>query len=328
MRRVLLITYTLSLLLPLTASAQAFGNADAFSVSVNPQYPAPNSQATLSVVSSTLDLNNATMVVSAGGKEIYRGNAQPVSIPLGAAGRVIVVTVTILSGGASYSQTLSIQPQDVALVVEPVSSTPPLYQGKSLVPLEGDVRVVAMANLRDLKGKTLSPNSLSYAWTVDGAQIARASGIGKDTVMVASPLQYRSRSVSVAISSQSGNMVGGASVSLTPNEPSVRIYENDPLLGIRYERALSGSYEIKDAEDTLYAAPFSFPATGGLPIVEWFLNGSSAQTGTGITLRPSGSGDGSASLSLVASSGESTRATADLSLLFGSTSSGFSLFGL
>ncbi|MFA6278992.1 MAG: hypothetical protein WCS97_02570 [Candidatus Paceibacterota bacterium] len=329
MRRALLVSsLSLLLFLPLAASAQAIGSMDAFTVTVDPQYPAPQSQAALSAVSSTLDLTGATMVVLVAGKEIYRGNVQPIAIPLGKAGSVTAVVVTMLAGGTSYSQTLSIQPQDVVLIAEPISSSPPLYPGKSLVPLEGDVRVVAMASLRDAKGKVVDPSTYSYAWTVDGAQIARASGIGKDTILVASPLQYRSRSVSVAVAGPGGSLVGGAALSLTPSEPLVRIYENDPLLGIRYERALPGSYSITDTEKTLYAAPFSFPTTGGVPFLEWFLNGSTAQTGSSITLRPTGSGEGSASLSLTASAGESARATTDLSLSFGAAAGGFNFFGL
>src|SRR3989344_9305709 len=138
-------------LLPGAASAQSLGNLggnDSFTVSVSPQYPAPYSQATLSFVSSALNLSNATLIVSIAGKETYRGSVQPVSVTLGKAGSVTKVTTTISAGGASQKQTISIQPQDVALIVEPVSSAPPLYPGKPFVPLEGDSRVVAAANLR------------------------------------------------------------------------------------------------------------------------------------------------------------------------------------
>jgi len=100
------------------------------------------------------------------------------------------------------------------------------------------------------------------------------------------------------------------------------------LLGILYDRALSGSFSISDAESTLFATPFSFPITLGAPLLKWFLNGNEAQTGNSITLRPTGEGQGNASLSLVASAGDSARATQNLSLLFGATSGGFSLFGL
>ena len=323
--------FILTLALPLTALAQlgtvGSGGSQWFTVSVNPQDPAPYGTATLSFLSDTLDLNNATLSVSVAGKKIYQGSVHSVAVTLGKGGSVTNVSVSISSGGATHSQSLSIVPQEVTLVAEPVSFAPPLYPGKSLVPLEGTVRVVAVANLRTGAGKTIDPSAVSYTWTVDGVQIANSSGIGKDTIMVASPLQYRTREVSVSVMSQDGSQVGGASLSLSPEQPSVKIYENDPLLGIRYDHALSNSYSIAGAESTLYAAPFSVSTTGANPLVQWFLNGSLAQTGNSITLRPTGTGQGSASLSVVASGGQSTTATAGLSLIFGATS-GSNFFGL
>lgn len=332
MRLGLFTTLSFALLLPLAVSAQSsgglFGNTgETFTISATPQYPAPLSVATLSFLSNSLDLANATLTVSVNGKNIYQGAVQPVSVTLGKAGFITNVAATISAGGTNYKQTLSIQPQDVALIAEPISSSPPLYPGKSSVPLEGDVRVVAVANFRSASGQVLNPAALSYSWTVDDTKIADSSGIGKEAIMVASPLQYRARNVSVAAMNSDGTLVGGASLSLMPLDPSVRIYENDPLLGIRYDRALSDTYAINGSEATLYAAPFSFPTTSGAPLLQWFLNGSAAQTGNSITLRPTGSGQGGASLSLISSSGSFTTATANLSLSFG-TSPSLNLFGL
>lgn len=330
--RLVFITLAFALLLPATAGAQSLGGVlgntvgNDFTLSVSPQYPAPYSQATVSLLSSSLELTNSIMTVSVGGKETYKGAVRTFTVALGPAGSVANVRVTISSGGANYSQTLSIQPQDVVLIAEPISSAPVLYPGKPLVPLDGDVRVVAMANLKDTNGKASSPTTYSYAWTVDGVQIANSSGIGKEAIIVASPLQYRARDVSVAVANASGTLVGGASLSLTAEEPSMRIYQNDPLFGIRFDRALSGTYSIAGAETTLYAAPFSIPTTGGAPPIQWFLNGSTAQNGASITLRPSGSGQGNALLSLVAGDGYTT-ATANLSLLFGAKPS-TNFFGL
>jgi len=317
--------------LPFGASAQSLGDlgsaGTSFTVSVAPQYPAPNSPVTLSFLSSSIDLANALMSVSVAGKNIYKGSVQPVSITLGKAGSVTSVSVTISSAGANYTQALSVQPQDVSLVAEPISSSPPLYPGKPSVPLEGNVRVVAVANLRSASGQALNPTTLAYSWTVDGTQIANSSGIGKQAVIVASPLQYRSRDVSVDIMSPDGRLVGGSSITLSSADPIVRVYENDPLLGIRFERALADTFAIPGAEATLFAAPFSFPTSGGPPFMQWLLNNAPAQSGSSITLRPTGSGRGSASLSLTASSGSYTTATQNLSLSFGSSPS-FNLFGL
>lgn len=317
------------LLLPLTVSAQMLpglgDTTSSFTVSVAPQYPAPQGTATLSFLSSSLDLTNATLTVSVGGKSIYQGSVRPVAVTLGRAGTITAVVATMKIAGATYNQSLSIQPEDVSLIAEPIASVPPLYPGKPSVPLEGSVRVVAMANLKNASGVSLAPASLSYAWTVDGAFIANSSGIGKSAIIVASPLQYRGRSVSVTVMSPDGSLVGGAAISLSALEPSVRIYENDALLGIRFDRALFGEYTIP-AEATLYGAAFSLPLVGGAPLIRWLLNGDAAQTGPSITLRPTGSGQGSATLSLTASAGSSASAAMDLPLIFGTKSSNF--FGL
>lgn len=316
--------------MPSSALAQSLGSGAVgtpFTLSVRPQYPAPFGRATVSLVSNTLDLANALMTVSLADKEIYKGAVQPIAIPLGKAGSVANVKVTISSNGVPYSQSVFIQPQDVVLIAEPISSAPPLYPGKPLIPLQGSVRVVAMANLQDARGKTIAPNTLSYAWTVDNVQIANSSGIGRTAILVASPLQYRARSVSVAVTSSNGSLVGGDSLSLSAEEPSVRIYRSDPLLGVRFDRALSDQYVITGTETTLFAAPFSLPTTGGAPLLQWFLNGEAAQTGGTLTLRPTGSGEGSASLSVTASASSAVTAHTNLTILFGAAKR-FNLFGL
>lgn len=330
MRSVFLISVAF-VLFTQTAIAQSFdGLGDfgtPFTLSISPEHPAPYGRVSISTVSSFLDLANATMVVTASGKRVYEGSVQPVAVTLGGAGSVARVEVAITASGTTYRETLSIQPQDVVLIIEPVSSAPPLYPGKPLTPLGGDVRVVAVANLRSAGGVALDPGTLSYAWTVEGARIANASGIGKSAILVASPMQYRARDVSVAVANRDGSLVSGDTISLSSWEPSVRIYENDPLLGIRFDRALGNSYRITVAESTLYAAPFSLPTTFGAPLLQWFLNGSPVQTGNSITLRPTGSGRGEASLSLTAASGGLATASANLSLSFGSEPNG-SFFGL
>ena len=316
----------LALLLPLAAAAQTIGSTSLLSLSISPQYPLPYGQAVVSVLSPSIDLANATMKVKVAGKEVYQGSVQPVPIRLGKAGSVSTIVVTITSAGASYTQSVTVQPEDVTLIAEPVSSAPAFYPGKPFVPVGGDTRVVAMANFVDAGGKTISPSALSYSWTVDGAAVSSVSGIGKQSLLVASPLQYRSRSVSVNITNQAGGLVGSASLTLSPQDPVVRIYENDPLLGIRSDHALSGSYTIAGSEDTLVAVPFSFPTTGNAPSITWSLDGTKAQTGSTITLRPSGNGQGGATLSVLASSGTALGAMEHLLLSFGAPSSSF--FGL
>lgn len=327
MRPRLLSISAIALLLPFTIFAQSIdgitgaSGGTPFTISVRPDYPMAYSQATISLLSSSLDLANATMAVSIGNKEIYKGSVHPLAIPLGKEGSVSSIKITVSSGGVDYTQSIFIQPQDVVLVAEPISFAPPLYPGKPLVPVNGSVRVVAIANFKDAAGKILSPSTLSYSWTVDGAQIANASGIGKTSLVVASPYQYRVRSISVVVRGQSGNLVGDADISLTAENPSLRIYQNDPLFGIRFDHALTKTFVLGSTEATLYAAPFSIQTTSGVPLIRWFLNGAAAQTGNSITLRPTGEGGGNASLSVTSDS-----ATEDLQISFGTKRTNF--FGL
>src|SRR3989338_6103578 len=89
---------TLALILPLGATAQLIGpvgSATPFTLSVDPQYPAPYSQATISARSDSLDLTNATMTVTSGGKTVYQGNVQPASLTLGKGGSATQVEVTV-----------------------------------------------------------------------------------------------------------------------------------------------------------------------------------------------------------------------------------------
>jgi len=321
-----LIACTALFALPAAAFAQAFPTEDPLTVTVSPQYPQPFSTATLTFTSSSVDLANATLSVKEGASTVYTGNAGPVGIALGAPGKPVRLSVTATSDGTPYTQTVTIVPQDVALVAEPQSSAPPLYVGKPLVPQGGSTRVVAAANLRTPAGAPLDPRALSYAWTVDDTELSAASGIGKDALVVASPLEYRASTVSVVVSSQDGAEIGGDSLTLMPEDPLVRVYENDPLRGIRFDRALSGTYAIANSESSLYAAAYSFPTDQGGPSVRWFLGGSLAQTGPLVTLRPTGSGTGSATLSVSAESADGTSASSGLSLTFGTNSSG--IFGL
>lgn len=311
----------------LAQSLEALTSAEPFTLSMTPQYPAPGSNVTITALSGNLDLANATMNVSVGGTSIYRGAVKKVEVPVGKVGALTTIKVMITSNGASYSQNISVRPEDVVLILEPLATAPPLYPGKPGEPLGGSVRVIALASFKDSAGRPLDPAALSYAWSVDGARQAGMSGIGKSAVIVASPLQYRARTVSVVVTSQDGTLASGAVLPLLPVLPSVRIYENDPLLGIRFDRALGSSYTITGAEAPLYAALYSFPVNGGAPAVDWYLNGSPAETGPLITLRPTGKGRGGATLSLVAAIDDIARATAALSLSFGSGSSS-SFFGL
>jgi len=312
----------------ISSNLSSNGGPPPITLSLSSQYPAPYSSVTLTTNSTTLNLANATLAVSVNGAKVYVGNVQPVAITTGAPGTSTTINATVTSQGESYAASVTITPGDVSLVEEPVASAPPLYLGKPLVPISGEVRLVAMTGFRTASGVPIDPSTLSYTWTQDGSTLEDVSGIGKSVIIVDSPLQYRSSSISVVVEAQDGTEVGADSVSLAPQDPTVRIYADDPLLGILFDHALSSSFAITGTEASFYAAPYSFSIANEAPTIAWFLNGSGAGSENSITLRPTGGGAGNGSLSVSASENANYEsATADLSLSFGSNAN-TNLFGL
>lgn len=314
------------LLIPLAVSAQTIPSGT-FTLSVSPQYPQPYSTVVISPKNLVVDLTGGSMTATVNDRQVYQGDIASFSITLGGPGSTSVVEVSASTGGEIYTQTLTLRPGDVSLVVEPQASVPPLYPGRPAVPLSGNVRLIAMPDFRDGKGAVINPATLSYTWTAYGAMLASQSGVGKRTLSVPVPLQYRSGEVTVLVQTVDGAQVGNATIALAPQEPTVRLYEQDSLLGIRFDHALSGTFSLPDAEASLYAAPFSFSLTGGGVVLDWFLNGMHAQNGNVITLRPTGSGEGNARVSVTASKDTgSQQANATLNVSFGTRST--NIFGL
>ena len=312
-------------LLPALAFAQV-GTTDGLSLTVTPENPHPGDTITITPQSGTIPISNATMIATLNGKQVYSGNAQAFSVTLPPVGSSATIKVTVTGEGASVSQSLTFKPGDVSLVVEPASSAPALYLGKPLIPIDGSVRVIAVADLRTSPASHIDSSLLSYAWQVDGNLIASASGIGRSSIIIESPLEFRSTDVSVTVQTRDGSISGSDSVTLAPQNPTVRIYQDDPLLGAIFDTALSGNFSIAGSEATFIAVPYSFALTNGLTNLQWFVNGSASQAGNAITLRPSGNGQGGADLSVTAAKDTGdNQASASLSLTFGQKGG---LFGL
>jgi hypothetical protein len=213
----------------------------------------------------------------------------------------------------------------VALVVEPVSTTHPFYEGSGLVTSEGRVRIVAIPDIRTSPTHTIDPSTLTYTWSLGDQELESDSGVGKSVLDATAPEEYRDADVSVVVSSPDGSEMAEADTSISPTTPIVRIYQNDPLLGPLYDNALSGTVTMSDAEDTYRGVAYYFSET---PTMSWEVNGVPSASSQDITVRDSGSGQGSALLDF-STDDSSTEQSADDSITvnFGQTASG-GIFGL
>jgi hypothetical protein len=319
--------YTFVLLIGLSAVYVAhaqLGTTEELTLVINPDYPRPYQTVVITPESTLIDLSASSITFTVNGTVVQRGTgAETASVTMGGPGSVTNITVTAVNNGETYSKSLSIRPADVALLVEPTSTAHPFYEGATLISSEGRLRIIAVPDLRTSAGTQISAANLVYTWKNGNQILQSSSGIGKSVLTATAPIRYRDTVITLTVTSQDSSIVGQATVRISPRDPLVRIYENDPLLGPRFDTALPGSITLNETEATYRAVPYFFTTN---PTLTWEMNGSASQTGQDITVRPSGSGKGSAILGVTATTGKLGQlANGRLSVTFGRSST--SIFG-
>jgi hypothetical protein len=306
-----------------SAHAQSFG-AEPLTLSVSPLYPAPYETVSVRPQSTLIDLAGSVVVITVNGKEIYRGTGgEGTSFVAGGAGEASTIVVSATVGGQTYKKTVVVKPASVALIMEPVSTTHPFYEGAALVAPEGRVRIIAIADLGPGSG---SPDSFVYNWKVGDQVLQSQSGIGRSTLAVSAPLKYRDATVTVTVSSPANGAAGDASASVEPVDPFLLLYRNGPLLGPDFDTALNDSFSMSTDEETFRAVPYFFAKA---PSLAWSVNGSLSGSDRIVTVRTTGQGEGTAVLSAQATEVGTYESAADsLSIHFGANSASSGFFGL
>lgn len=142
----------------------------------------------------------------------------------------------------------------VELIWESHAYVPPLYQGKALYPIGGEVTVYALppAGLGN-------PGTLTYTWKREGVVDGAQSGVGRRSFTFSGSQFGESPLVSVQVSNGTDSEFG--SVRVLQTEPFVRLYQNKPLEGIVFEHALPGNITSTEKNLDIEAYPFFFTAT-------------------------------------------------------------------
>lgn len=316
--------------LPVAALAQSVAGASTAPVTldIQPQYPRPHDTVSVTPSSNSLDLAGATVTFYANGKQVSAGSGTTAgNILLGDAGTATTIKATVVTaGGGSYSVSQTIRPAEVSLVAEPASTSHLFYLGGLGVPSQGQVRLVALADVRDTSGKRLPDNVLIYKWKLNGQSLTDASGIGRSIITMTAPVRYRDATVEVTVSSPDQSIVADSILVISPVDPVVRVYENDPLLGVRYSTALGDAFTMAGTEETFVSVPYFFAKT---PATVWSVNGADSGTSSSVTLRSTG-GSGTANVSVTTSLPQLFEtATRSLRVTFGAdTPTRTGIFGL
>lgn len=267
-------------LLPAVSSAQMGGSAsyalpNELGVEIVPSYPKPNETVYINLTLYTDDLNSANIAWYNNGKVVLSGKGETrYSFKTGNTGEETKIEIKInLLSGVSFSKTFTLNPAGVDVVWEAISYVPPFYKGKALHPMQGSLKLVAMPEFVK-NGKRILPQNLIYKWSNGINVYQNQSGYGKNVVIVDGSILGKSESIEVLVTDPVNNLVAQGFVDISPSNPEIVFYENNPYYGHIFDEALTGTFNLSAGEVQVLAAPFYFTKenAGGLKY-EWMLNG-------------------------------------------------------
>lgn len=266
------------IVLPL--AALALSQFDNFSLQITPGAPGPNQPIRAEVVSYNIDLDGANITWSVGGKTIKTGiGVKTITLTTGAVGSTMRIDVNVVPvGGGSLSQSSTLAANDIDLLWHADSYAPPYYFGKGLLATKSAVTITAIPHLFK-NGQRLAPDSLIYEWRLDDWNLPDKSGYNKQSLTFVSDgfSVHREHRIEVTISDRERIVQTAKSLTLAPsNIENIVIYENNPLQGPLYNKALAAINMPPGVEKQFIAVPLNF-ALGDLDALDylWSVGGQS-----------------------------------------------------
>ena len=247
----------LAVAFPAHAQLSLTNPGNALSIRFLPAAPGPGDTVTLTVQSSLFDIAESDVLWEANGKKISQGKgAASASVTAGALGEETTVSVSVTAAdGTSAAAEAIINPTELDLLVDSDSYVPPFYRGAARPSAGTNLRLQALPRFK--RGNAFVPASeLTYTWRRNGEVLGSISGRGRAAVTLPVEHLFGTDTISVEARSSDGKLSHVSSVSVSAAEPILALYENHPLYGVLYHRALSSATSLGGTEATFAAIPF------------------------------------------------------------------------
>lgn len=251
-------------------------------LSASPQNPTPGESVTLSVSSSEVDVDLSTIDWMVDGKSVKKGKGlRTFTFTAPANGKTSTVSVRVSPlSGKPINESITFSPADMDIIWEAENAyTPPFYKGKTLPLKQGQVKIVAIPNVRSKSGVMLKPADFAFNWKKDGQNMQGQSGFGKASFSYVSQLLEDTNRIDVSASNGLKQVSGSMIISYF--EPEILFYEVDTLLGPKYQNALRDGIRPLKSQLALIAEPYFLPSTwktdSGITF-DWKLNNQKTST--------------------------------------------------
>lgn len=251
------------LLTPIFANAQTdtseISNSyinGAITISANPTVPQPGDLVTVTLQAPPIDLNKSLITWKLNGKTVSSGTGNiSFKFNAGPLGKSDDINATIETETNTYTQNLSLGSSEVDLLMQGGSYVPPFFEGRPLWSRQSQLLITAIPHV---SGNSSNPSSFTYKWIKDGTVLGSQSGAGKNTLVISDSVISMPIILEVDVYANRDTLVASAQKTFIPSGVSMLVYENNPLYGFMFNRAVSSDFNMEDKEVTFAAFPLFF----------------------------------------------------------------------
>ena len=244
----------------LTPTNLPFVLAQDFYIEINPSNPGPNTLVNARIISYSFDVDRSYITWSIDNKIALQGTGKKVfSFTTGALGIGTTLRVNITTeDGFSISKTVVLGANDVDLLWEALTYTPAGYPGKAMPTPQSLIKIVAFPHLF-LNGYKLSNENLIYKWSIDYKMMPSVSGTNKNTLIFSKfDFPGDEHIIKVQVTNQNNTAVAEKRIKISSAEPKILFYQEHPLEGTRYQKALKDAITFSEEEIQVRAEPYFF----------------------------------------------------------------------
>ena len=244
-------------------------------ITATPNDPEPNQEVKLELQSYSVDLDHSNISWSKDGKLVSASyGLKAFSFRTGNTNtktEIITIITPFANSNKEVRVTSIFEPIEVELVWQANNYTPYWYKGKAQSTSEAEIVVSALVRMTNSKGEEIPSDSLVYQWKVDSKNLNSFSGVGKNSITFRGGKRGETNKVSVTVSNADNSLTTSAQTTIQINDPEIVFYEDRPLVGVVWQKALGAEAGIVDRM-IIRAEPFFFSDKDKLHFV-WNLNG-------------------------------------------------------
>ncbi len=245
-------------------------------ITTSPINPKPHDKVSATITNYSTDLDRADISWYENGVLKERGMGKTnFTFTIGGFGISTTIEAVVNTvEGFTVKKKKMITPEEIDIMWEADTYTPPFYKGKALLSVKSKIKLIAMPNFYS-DGKKISSKNLIYIWRKNSTMVQKNSGYGKNIFYDESPVLYDERKMSVEVSSFDKSITAYKAINLVSGIPEILFYKNDPLEGVLYRKAIQGRYELSGEELSLRAEPYFFSKEDkdiGNLVYKWYIN--------------------------------------------------------